>query len=194
MKKLFLLVCILSVFGLAIPAVAQYEKGDLLINPGVSLFGYNYGLGGYYNSYSASPALSLSVDYNLTDNISLGGYLGYQSISYKHGTYKDRRSNTGFGARGIFHATEVLNDAFSSNIDSEKWDFYGGVSLGYEIYTYRYDDNYAGVRYDYSGSTGGFVAGIVLGTRYMFTPKIGAFAELGRGAFGALTIGATFKL
>jgi hypothetical protein len=173
-------------------AQAQYEKGDLLVNPGISFLGYGYGYGYYGGGYSGLPALSASVEYNITDNIAVGGYGGFVSRSYKYSGYKDRWTNIGFGARGIFHATEVLNDALSTGIDSEKWDIYGGLSLGYELYTWSYDDNsiYKGNAY----SSGAFVLGGILGTRYMFSPNLGVYGELGRGAFGALTLGVTFKL
>ncbi len=172
-------------------AQAQYEKGDLLINPGISLLGYGYGYG-FGGSYSGLPALSASIEYNVTDNIGVGGYGGFVSRSYKYAGFKDRWSNIGFGARGIFHASEVLNDALGANINSEKLDIYGGLSLGYELYTWSYDDNSI---YRGSGaSSGAFVLGGILGTRYMFSPNLGVYGELGRGAFGAITLGVTFKL
>ncbi|MCU0352860.1 MAG: hypothetical protein MUD08_03835 [Cytophagales bacterium] len=198
MKKLFLSFLTVAVVTLTSQSVqAQYEKGDLLINPGVSLLGYGYGFG-FYGSYTGLPGLTANVEYNVTDNIAVGPYAGFLSRSYRYdigGTrYTDRWTNIAFGVRGVFHASEVINDALGANINSEKLDIYGGLSLGYETWRWSYDDSFSGGlgRNDYG--TGRIVLGGVLGGRYMFSQNFGAYAELGRGALGALTLGVTLKL
>lgn len=184
-KKFVYLSTFLVVLICSFSAQAQYSKGDLLINPGISFGGY---YSDYVGSYTGIPGLSANVEYNVTDNIAVGGYLGFVSRTYKGPGYKYGWTNIGFGARGVFHATEVLNDAFNGSMNSEKLDIYGGLSLGYETYTYNGDYS------TYNYSTGGLVLGGILGCRYMFNPAIGVFGEVGRGAFGALTLGVTFKL
>lgn len=195
MKKSFLsafaLVCALF---LSNTANAQFDKGTILINPGISFLGYSYGYSYYGGGYSGLPALSVSVEYSVTDNIGVGGYLGYQSRSYKYGgTYNDRLTSIGFGVRGVYHASSFLNDALSANINAEKLDIYAGLSLGYQTSSWKYDDSFNGIgRTTYS--SGIPVFGGILGVRYMFKPSIGVYGELGRGAFGAITAGVTFKL
>ncbi len=187
MKKSFrYLIALVTLVVSSFSAQAQYEKGDFLINPGISLLGYGYGYG-YYGGYTGFPALSVSVEYNVTDNIAVGGYGGFSTRNYKG---VGRWTNLGIGARGVFHATEVLNDALSTSMDSEKWDIYGGLSLGYRSVSWSYDNGYTDP-YNYGS---GLDYGLFLGTRYMFNPNLGVYGELGRGAFGAITLGVTFKL
>lgn len=193
-KSVFYSCVIVYLLLLSGAAQAQYAKGDVLINPGISLGGYGYGYGNVYGNYTGAPALSVNAEYNVTDQIGVGAYVGYQSRAYKVLGYTNRWSAFGFGARGVFHASKVLNDALGSSINEEKLDIYGGLSLGYETYSWRYDDGFGVNRFGYNDSAGGLVLGGILGVRYMFSPNIGAFAELGRGAFGVFTLGATFKL
>ena len=198
MKKLLLsFIAVATFFSVSQTAQAQYEKGDLLINPGISLLGYGYGFGSYGSGYTGLPGLTASIEYNLTDNIAVGGYAGYLARSYRYdiggNRYTDRWTNLGFGARGIFHASEVLNDALGTNIDSEKWDIYGGLSLGYETWSWNYDNSFGGSGRANYGNGRVFFGG-VLGTRYMFSERFGVYGELGRGALGALTLGVTLKL
>ncbi|MDJ1471998.1 outer membrane beta-barrel protein [Xanthocytophaga flava] len=190
-KTIVYLSTFLVVLICSFSAQAQYSKGDLLINPGISFGGIGYDYG-YYGSYSGLPGLSANIEYNVTDNIAVGGYLGFISRSYKYQgsgiSSKTRWTNVGFGARGIFHATEVLNDAFSGSMNSEKLDIYGGLSLGYETYSWSGDNS------TYYANGGNVVFGGILGCRYMFNPAIGVYGEVGRGALGILTLGVSFKL
>ena len=195
MKKQFLYAFVFAFTLLSGSAAqAQFAKGDILINPGVSFLGYGYGFG-YAGGYSGLPALSASVEYSITDQIGVGGYVGYQSRTYKYSNnYKDRWSSIGFGARGVYHASSVLNDALNFSINEEKLDIYAGLSLGYQTYSFKYDDSYSSGFPRTTYSSGAVVFGGILGVRYMFSPNIGVYGELGRGAFGAITLGATFKL
>ncbi|MDJ1479438.1 hypothetical protein QNI16_03010 [Cytophagaceae bacterium YF14B1] len=187
MKKTFVyLSTFLVVLICSFSAQAQYAKGDLLINPGISFGGY---YSGYVGSYTGIPGLSANIEYNVTDNIAVGGYLGFATRNYAK-SYGYKWTSFGFGGRGVFHATEVLNDAFNGSMNSEKLDIYGGLSLGYETFSYSGDNS----SYWSGYSTGGVVLGGILGCRYMFNPAIGVFGEVGRGAFGALTLGVSFKL
>ena len=189
MKKLFTgAIALLALIFVSNPALAQYEKGDLLINPGISLLGYGYG----YGSYSGLPGLTASVEYSLTDMFAVGGYAGYMSRSYNFLGYKSRWTNLGFGARGILHASSFLNALLNTNINAEKLDIYGGLILGFETYSWKDDDTF-GLGQSRANSSA-VVFGGVLGTRYMFSPRFGVYGELGRGAFGALTLGVTLKL
>lgn len=185
MKKLLFCAFAFSLL-MGVSANAQFAKGDILINPGISFLGYGYGFG-YAGGYSGLPALSASVEYSITDQIGVGGYVGYQSRKY---SFSDIRwTSIGFGARGVYHASELLNDALNSDINAEKLDIYAGLSLGYQTYSWSSDiGNLSGL------SSGAVVFGGILGVRYMFKPGIGVYGELGRGAFGAITLGATFKL
>ena len=175
-KKVFL--AALALIGSVSLANAQevFHKGTTAINAGI-------GLGSYYNSLSIPP-LSVSLDYGVADNlingnngsISVGGFAGYAASSYSSSVYKTTYSYISLGGRGAFHYQ------FAPKLDT-----YAGLMLSYDIVSSNYDAfaNYIkGSRVDWS---------IFLGTRYYFTEKIGAFAELGYGFYN-LNLGVTFKL
>jgi hypothetical protein len=58
------------------------------------------------------------------------------------------------------------------------------------VYSYSWDDN--SINTD-AYNNGRFILGPVVGARYFFNPKFGAFLELGRGAYGAASIGISGK-
>jgi len=194
MKKVITSVCMLVVACLfSFSAQAQYAKGDITANLGISLGVLGYGsYGAFGSNYSGFLPLSVAVEYSATDAFALGGYAGYYSRSYKLVGYRNRWSTYSFGVRGSYHATPLLNDLLDTSIDEDKWDIYGTVLLGYDVYSYSWGDNQLNIDNDLY-STGSFAFGTVLGTRYFFNPKFAAFAELGRGTFGVLTLGVSAK-
>ncbi len=121
-------------------AKAQYQKGDILINPGLSLgvIGYNY----YGSGYSGFLPLTINAEYSINDKFSLGGYAGYYSRRYKSIDY--RFTSLSFGARGTFHASGVLNEVLDLNINEEKLDLYGSLILGVYTSSWNYGDNSVG--------------------------------------------------
>src|SRR6187200_2301989 len=98
-KMLVLLTVMVALYG---KASAQYEKGNIAVNLGVSfgLIGYGYG---YYGSGSGFLPLSVSGEYSINDNFALGAYVGYFSRSYNSGDF--RFTAMSYGARGTFHAS-----------------------------------------------------------------------------------------
>lgn len=198
MKKftLIALTLLLSFMGISQQAHAQYQQGDVLINGGLSLGLLGYGWGGYTRA-GGLPALTVNVEYSLDDRFAVGPYIGYFSRTYKQswsgGSYKHGFSAFAFGARGTAHATDLINEWFDASIDENKLDIYGSAQLGYEIYTWNYDDDLNDDFYPKS-STGGINLGLILGARYNFNEQVGAYFEFGRGTFGLATLGASFRL
>lgn len=189
-KQIFTLAVLL--FSFTTGAFAQYKKGDILVNAGISfgVIGYSWGA---YGSSSGFPPLTVNAEYSLNEMFSVGPYLGYYSRTYKHGNdYKDKFTAFSFGARGTFHASGFLNEHFNWNINEEKLDLYGSVMLGYEVYTWSFDEKYVGNNY-YSSGASSLDFAPVIGARYNFTPAFGAFAELGRGSFGYFTLGGSAR-
>jgi len=169
-----------------------YEKGDFVINAGISfgLIGYGYG---YYGSRSFSVPLTATVDYGATDEFSFGGFIGYYGTSYgpKGNRYGFR--NFSFGAQGTFHATAIMNEAFDMDIDEKKVDYYVRLMLGYETFSWTYNGkSYSDFYYD-NQTSGRLVFAPVLGVRYMFNPNLGVYVEGGRGTYGYLTLGLSVK-
>lgn len=189
MKRIALLTLVVGLFMTTLSANAQYSKGDLTANAGLSfgLIGYGFGYG---SSTLGFPPLILNVEYSIDDRFAVGPYLGYFSRTYRSGSYRDRFSAFSFGGRGTFHASSSLNDWFDWNIDESKWDLYASAVLGFQVYSWNYDDAYT---FTHSNSSGGFVLGPIVGARYFVNPNFGVFAETGRGALGAFTLGASMK-
>jgi hypothetical protein len=195
MKKTITLLCSMVLACLlSFNAKAQYSKGDVTASVGFSLgvrgaYGHGYG---FSDNYSGFLPVTANLEYNVSDVFAIGAYGGYYGRSYRYSNYnyKDRFSITTFGARGTFHGTGLINKALDVNIPEQKWDLYGTLLLGYETYRVTWGDD----RFRQEGySAGGFVPGLVFGTRYFFTPKFGAFLELGRGTYGAASIGISGK-
>lgn len=184
-EKILVLACVLC--GFFSTALAQYEKGDIAVNAGLSfgLIGYGYG---YYGSASGFLPVSVNLEYSINDKFAIGPYFGIYSRSYGAGDYRFRALS--FGARGTFHASEFLNDNLNMSINTDKLDIYGSLILGVETYSWKYDDSTIAGYYA-NGSR--FILGPVLGIRYNFSPAFGAFFEAGRGAFGYGTLGITMK-
>ena len=176
MKKLFasVLMCALFIFSFS-TAQAQYEKGQIDVNLGVGLLPTFFGSG----VESTLPPIGLSVDYGVTDNISVGGYAAYASANFGSGFGSDWKYNyTIIGVRGAYHF----------NVNNDRFDPYGGALLGYNIISVDYGDS--GITSGGAASAAAF--SVFLGGRYRFTDNIGAFAELGYG-ISILQLGLNLK-
>ena len=170
-----------------------FDIGTNVINAGVGIGGTLLGGYSFYNR-SQTPALGLSFEHGtweLGDGVvSLGGYLGYKSISdnFNDGSYSEswKWSYTIIGIRGAYHFP----------LDNDKLDLYLGAMLSYNILSFKYTSNFPTYipGNDYSagnGSAAGFSA--FGGIRYYLSDNIGLNAELGYG-IAYLTIGLSFKL
>ena len=179
MKK-FLLAALVFVGSLGVANAQEIaSKGTSMVNLGIGL-GYRFG-----GSMSVPP-LSVAYDYSLKSGlidgngaITLGGYLAYTSSNYSYylGGTSFSASHTVLGVRGMFHYQFV-----------PKLDTYAGLMLGYHIASTSATGYYGN---SLVGS--GFDLGVILGARYFFTPRIGAFTELGY-TLPYWNLGVTFKL
>ena len=189
MKKILTLLAIL-LGSFTSGAYAQFEKGDLLVNAGISVgtWGYGYGL---YGGSSGFLPLTANVEYSIDDKFAVGPYAGIYTRSYEYLAYKDRFTAISFGGRGTLHASSLLNEHLDMGINESKLDIYATLIIGFEVLNWSYDDAYDGDPY-YNNSVD-FDFGPVLGVRYNFNPKIGAFFEAGRGSFGLGTLGVSAR-
>jgi hypothetical protein len=179
MKK-FLLAALVFVGSLGVANAQEIaSKGTSMVNLGIGL-GYRFG-----GSMSVPP-LSVAYDYSLKSGlidgngaITLGGYLAYTSANYSYylGGTSFSASHTVLGVRGMFHYQ------FAPKLDT-----YAGLMLGYHIASTSATGYYGN---SLVGS--GFDLGVILGARYFFTPRIGAFTELGY-TLPYWNLGVTFKL
>lgn len=187
MKKL----CFLILFAASLFATNQtnaqtitagnpsFSKGQWDVNAGIGL------LRTFYGSHNGVvPPVSVSAEVGVTDQISVGGYIGYTSTSERFGFQGDydrvKYTFVIVGARGSYHF----------NI-WDKMDTYGGLMLGYAVASAKWDTDNQYLN-DGSFAAGGVNLSAYIGGRYDINENIGAFAEIGYG-ISVLTVGATMK-
>ncbi|NBA86345.1 hypothetical protein GVN16_11260 [Emticicia sp. CRIBPO] len=162
MKKLLFF----AVFCLSVSLVqAQgFDKGTKNLNVGV---GYGYGLGA-----------NASLDYGVSDLISVGAMAGFSRRSYFGYGY----NYLVLGGRGAVHFGKFLEEPLG--MDADKFDPYVGLTGGFRRVSYT--DGYVG----YSGAGTGVMLGGYVGLRYQLKGSLGVYAELG-SPFS--TVGITLK-
>lgn len=195
MQKLILLLLLPVMMG-----AQSFEKKQVDLNLGLGL-GNTFAASGHYR---AMPPISAAIEYGVTDDISIGGYLAFATAAWRY-TGRDwcnNGNNSGYydytdeyrwtyyivGVRGAYH--------FGRFIKEDKLDLYAGLLLGNNFAHYNFSSNDPCSNHHsdtYAQSYGGFIFGGFVGARYRFTEKVGAFAEFGYG-IAYLTIGVNFKL
>ena len=190
--------CILAA-AICVPgtAHAQFDEGDNVLGVGVGLGG-NYGIGFSGAGVSQTPAMALHFDHGMgylgPGTWGLGGFLGYKSFKY---VYDNRYTSNNYtssykwtytviGARGTWHYNEWHG---TSQLDT-----YGGLMLAYRISSFKDETNYptGAVRFNAGSYSGVNLTGL-LGARYFFTDKIGAYMEVGFGV-SVLQLGLAARL
>lgn len=176
-----------------------FAYGDTYIGIGAS-FGYF----NFYGQYaSASIPVVITAEYGLKKYVSLGGFLGIQSYTYENFYhdgippytkvyYSYNCSAVSLGLKGSFHVFPYINDRYDARVDDSQMDAYITAVLGSSFHSYN-ETTSTGFT-DYNRRTSRLVFGPSLGFRYMVTPRVGAFIELGVGAFGLSTAGVVFDL
>lgn len=149
-----------------------YDKGDVLLNVGL----------GFGNFFAGGVPVTASVEFAITDAISIGPYLGF--TSYRYNYVGDRWSSTfiDFGGRGSYHFGKHIN------MNTDKLDLYGAALLGYTVSSYSGDDTIYGNPYPSAVRFG-----VVGGARWYFTDMFSVNGEVGYG-LAPLMLGISFKL
>jgi hypothetical protein len=179
MKKLLvLLIAVTLITGFTAKVSAQekdFEDGTNIIHAGLGL-----GMAGMYYDTSIPP-LTVSFDRGIFINeipLSFGLIAGIAQSTYSQtvGTEEFNYKYTYFifGVRGAYH--------FDFGI--EKFDPYAGITIGYNIVKFSADfpagyEAIAELIEDEAISF--FLWGFEIGGTYYFTPKLGAYLELGYG-------------
>lgn len=185
-RNLCALIC--TIFLTASTLQAQmYSKGQQDLHLGIGLLSTFYG-GGFH---SILPPINVSYEKGITDNIGVGGYLGYASARYNYYGFTNvdyywRYNYFILGARGAYHY-----DLFKvPNLDT-----YGGLMLGFTIASSTFhssDPTYNSSSYS-SPASGGITWSGFIGARYQIKPKLGVYGEIGYGV-SVLNLGLRFKL
>lgn len=163
----------LALYSMGFAQNGAFKKGDKLLNLGIGINSY----------YSGGIPFGASLEFGVTDDISVGGNVDY--LSSKYGGILDYKFTAiYFGARVNYHFNRILK------IESDKVDVYGGLTLGYRSFSFK--DNNGGIGLGKSYGSGVYVGGLV-GGRYYFSNNIGAFVELGAIGSTNARVGLAFK-
>ncbi len=163
-------------------APARYRSTSVARTSGSKHVYLNAGVG-LATYYGGGLPLGVSVEVDVKNNFSVGGSIDY--FRYNYGYYSGGYTFIYAGARGSYHLGEAMN------VQDNRFDPYIGASLGFRHAGYH--DSYGYSYSDYgNGYNSGIWIGIHAGARYLFSPKVGAFAEVGYGV-SALKLGLTTK-
>ena len=182
--KRIIFTLILATF-LGIETRAQEKFGNTL----------NLGFGvGYYGYYYAAPALNLNYEFDVFRNFTLAPFVGVSTyrnyrywgnhdLNYPYRDYYYRETIIPIGVKGTYYFDELLKA-------SEKWDFYGAISLGVAFRSVTWDNGYYGDRVvtNYASPLFG---SLHIGTEYHASARVGLFLDL---STGYSTIGLAFHL
>lgn len=156
-----------------------FDRKSSLFSIGLGLpsrYAYSYGSG---NGNIAFPALYLKYEHGIMDEVGIGGYIAASGSRYKYGNYVDRRTYLNVSVLAYYH--------FNKLIPVKKLDVYAGVGGGVRHRIYHNDaHNHT------SGETLPVFVGKV-GARYYFTPKFGAYGEVGSDGMSDVNVGITFR-
>jgi hypothetical protein len=185
------IILIIGLFITMLSVNAQsFERGDVLISPGIGLglYGVGYGIG------FAVP-LTLNLDIGVADYISIGGYVSHWSKTWDYSLYgKYKFSSTHVGARGSFHWGKYLEEELNLDIIPEKMDLYVTGWLGFNARkaTWAPSGNSILLTNDLEWENRAQV-GAQIGARYFPKKNFGFFAEWGGTPTAYSNWGITFK-
>ena len=154
-----------------------FQEGTSHLNLGIGFGGYLAYKYIYAADFTTSPTFMLSYDYGIVNDvgpgtIGIGGFAGFKTASYiyDYPPYQDKGTWTDivFGARGSYHL----------NLDVDKLDVYGALTLGFYMETYDYTTNYPDPFNPNYHETYIYYS-LSAGAAYMFKPGFGVFAEVG---------------
>lgn len=173
MKKIFLLFLFAFSSLFCYDSFAQrgaYNQGDKIFMGGIGF--------GTYSGYGGLPIVA-SLEFGVHESISVGPFAGFSSGPWWN--------VFALGAKGSWHYLPFLNQALEINLDDDRIDFYVSVYAGYRNHAFRGDRSIWGNAF--RANYGSVIFAPVLGFKYLFTPNIGAYAELGYGALGVGNFG-----
>lgn len=155
-------------------------EGTAVVTAGV-------GLGAWTTAYTSSetPLIVLGYERGIKDNFGAGNLSVGGNIAYKSGNYSFWDARWGY----TYLAVVGRASWHPHFLESDTWDVYGGISLGY--YSVSTNSNMADIT-DGDLSISGIEFATHVGARYNFNEHWGAYAEVGFG-LGVITVGAAYK-
>lgn len=176
------------------------EKGDVLINPSVTVGWYNYAYG--FDLVSLVPPVALNFEVQLSPYVGIGMEGEYSMRKYKDVIFgsnlrEHRYSYQGVYARGSFHYFDLIRDLVGDKMQGnglEKLDLYLTVSSGYQWVTSKTSwPSASGEAHESRTFDSSIKFGYAAGIRYYFSKGFGVFAEGGRNGLGWIKAGLTLK-
>ncbi|MBD78935.1 MAG: hypothetical protein CL840_08450 [Crocinitomicaceae bacterium] len=164
-----------------------HVKGNFYVMPGI-------GVGTNYGAKMVLPPLLINAEYGFHNMLSVGAMVGY-------GTAKESSTNWGVGSghwrynyfslasRASFHWGRYIRIP-------EELDLYGRVALGWRIRSSKWVEDVPTGRADEPGKSAdfGLIAGVHAGAKYMLTPALGAYLEIGHDNVSSVQLGVALKL
>lgn len=174
---------ILAAAALSTGIKAQEKYGHTLNAAlGIGYYGYDY----------AAPALTLNYEFDVFRNFTLAPFAAVSSYrnykywgdpAYPYRDYYYRETTIPVGVKGSYYFDELLKA-------SDKWDFYGALSLGVTFRTVHWENGYNGDRVIRTYSSPLF-ANLHIGSEYHINSRVGIYLDL---STGFSTIGLGFHL
>ncbi len=165
MRKLALIIAAVACFSVGSNAQGMFKKGTQLFKLGI-------GINGHGTPIEASYEKGVKSDFLGVQGLVLGfganlGYYGYkENFSNLAGSFSWKYTDLIIAGRALAHY-EII----------KKLDTYGGLMLGYNVASAKYDGPNAGSIP--TPSVGGIVVGGLVGARYEFNQQWGAYLEVG---------------
>lgn len=170
---------ILLASALVLSAVAfgqRLQNSEIQLNAGFAA-----------DRYAGNVAFYGGLDYGLMNDISLGAEIRVGSKDYDYDGYENGRGNwIGVGFNGNYHFNTLLKIP-------NQWDFYAGVTLGFNSFKYDYPSNWNahGIKDPHDN---GFGVSAQVGGRYYFNNNFGVNVEANAGSlFNGGKAGITYK-
>jgi hypothetical protein len=168
-------------------AKTAFNKGEKVAQIGIGIGG----LGGGYGS-SSLPVISAGLDFGIEKFISVGGVVGYSASKFDYPFFVGN-VNSAYSWKYTYFTLAVRGSYHFLQIPEEKFDVYGGLSLGYNIVSAKSEGTNIN-QVVVAGASGSYLFfGIHAGGRYYFSNTFAAYAELGYG-LGILNVGIAMKI
>ncbi len=185
MKKLLF---ILAISGSLSGMAQSFSMGNNNVSVGYGIGNFiQAGFSSYKNydeySFKASGPFFLKYEHALSDRIGIGINIAYvgATVSYLDKSYIVDTTSMTFYKQTINWSSYSILTRFNFHFaNSEKFDPYMGIGVGYRGAIWKYTDN--DPNYDNSASVSSwFPLGFetTIGARYYFSPAIGAYMEFG---------------
>ena len=190
MKKLSFIFAFLACSLSATVAQSTFKPGDLEFATGIGLLSVNAKEG----ATNIVPPVSARLQVRLSPNFSVGAFAAYTSAEVNDRLLPDgslqsiSNETLQLGLRSAAHVTSV-----------EKWDFYGGVSLGYNMPTVEETIDSQPKKVEEEGPSfrrpaeNNFLYSAFIGSTFYPTKHLGVFGEVGYGV-SIVTVGISAKL